>query len=577
MRNLSKNKNLIISILLLMAFVVAAFCLVFLPKTTNVYADNYGELQDAGNYVYNNVSFYAIKIKKTDSYTQGANGNFPTGYELSLKDGKIQTVKYGETVLLNSDEYLLIAFARQDAPEDEKVLVEGFDSVDFLSATLKFNGKNPVEAPIGQSSTGNAKFFAYVIDLENAENEEGLVEFGADYQEISGLMAHYDFKFYLFNKSTYQRTEVYNNTLRPNTTIDADYVVDKQNASKFYGEYFYNYQDQNLVTLTYNPQRYELEITKTIHSASTNYSFSYDVVKGEVVYSNVPSLSTNETYSRDLFYKQDNENVVITFKDLGVYQISYKAVYFNQNNTKTYLESLNEEYNKQDRLTIFGVQSTYNDYLTSQTEFRSPDNTISADITGKAIENKFVTSGTVNTTNISLTDEEISKIASSNQPQIEFLFDATIKSTFDVYELNLNGTNATLSVPTNDSNPKLTESGYYFIKVTYTFDRYKEWLGSSSNTNTKQEFTQYFLLRIKDQIPTVEVKDENNNDIMSGYYDASGNYHGSYISGSVSIKNKEEQTVFDMPTTFTLEKKSFNSNVWENVQINSNNEVEIHW
>lgn len=602
MKYLAKNKNLILAIMLSIILAVAGFLTIFLTNQKNeVYAaDNYGALNENGYYSLDGVAFYAIKVKNVE-YTEGE--YYPT-YDLSLdSEGKIQYVKYGETVLLEEGESLMLSFARQDiskatgdgdslSANDAQALEAKLigsagsfvsDYVDFLNVSIKSNESTVVsDFATGEKIDGEItkKFFGYILspyaEVKATPNEEGLVEFKASYEHGS-TMTNFGFSFYVFKKSTYQRVESLKEFNRPNTIVDVsegngNYVVDSENANQFYSESYYFYANQKLASLTYNPERYEIAITKTVFSTLTTYTFSYDKITGNVVYTKTPSPSTEDVYARDItFEKLSDGNIKLTFKDIGVYDIGYKAVYFKQNNEKVELTSLNQAFALKDRLTIYGAQATYNDLYTKQTELRNQSNDISADITGKITP--AIGSSTI------IMDLSGLTIASTNQPQVRFLTNSTLKEFAVYYTKDLVETGAnTYSFELKDNysiTSNLTESGYYLVKVTHAYSNYKIWGGSTAIPRDNVEMTQWFLFQIKDQTPTINIVEladngtATENKVMSGYYDSANVYQGSYHKNGVFFEKLVENSEFDLPTTFDLQRKGFEENAqWAAITLN---------
>lgn len=597
MRSLTKNRNLIIAILLAVVLAIAGvLAFVFTRPINEAYAaDNYGEFKADGYYDDGGVVFYAIKVKEVGAPTteNGKTNYYPT---YKLAENKLQFIKYGETVLLNEGESILISFARQEDVEDDNKSLEeklvgnrtnGYlsDYVDFLTVSLKFNEKTPeTDTTVGEIQSADGvvkKMFGYVfspysenIGAGSKTKEEGLVQFTANY-EHGTMMNEFNFSFYVFKKETYQRNEddSYNGRVRPNTTVDVltgggNYVTDPATIDKFYGEYFYYYKNQNLPTLTYNPERYEVNISKTIHSTLTTYTFAYNKTQGEVVYSKNQNPSTEDVYARDIAYKKNADGTItLRFKDIGIYDISYTAIYY-KNNARVELRTLNEEFNLQDRLTIFGAQATYNDHSTKQTELRNEDNSVSADITGKGVS--FVLNGETN--KYVLSGIQKNKIASTNQPQVKFLMNSLISSaisdtTFKVYYSN----SPDLTNFSEDDDLTLTsnftKAGYYYVVVKHAYENLKTWHGSSAITSNNKVQEQQFLFEIKDQTPTINIlkMDEEekytSNKVMSGYY-TKGVYTGSYHNGGIFIEKFAENSEFDLPTTYEIQKRAFGTDNW---------------
>lgn len=349
-------------------------------------------------------------------------------YDIVMEDGKPAIVKFGETILLKEDEAIMLCFARQTDDGENSGLIVGADGaiiskpVDYLNATIKVDGKTGTDAvennlPRVEGEAYN-KELGYFIDpngivgsangkLGVNSGNEGKVEFSTKEYEIEGTLQNFSFMFYVFKESTYRRTETVNTSqpfVRPDTEITAtSHVSDPTTKQDYYAEYFYYYQNQDLPYLTFDPTRFEVTIEKTVHRTSTTYTFAFDknatsgketvlntkvtkvvseISGGKVLQTISQALSTMDIYARTLRVEEEHGTgrIRVYFEDLGDYVITYRAVY-HDNDEKVVLTNLNEN-SRADKLSIFGTELTYQDYINGQSPLRNKNNTFFADLTG---------------------------------------------------------------------------------------------------------------------------------------------------------------------------------------------------
>lgn len=357
-----------------------------------------------------------------------SSGAYWPSYEIVMEDGKPAIVKFGETILLKEDEAIMLCFARQtDDGENSGLIVDADGAiiskpVDYLNATIKVDGKTGTDAvennlPRVEGEAYN-KELGYFIDpngivgsangkLGVNSGNEGKVEFSTKEYEIEGTLQNFSFMFYVFKESTYRRTENVNTSqpfVRPDTEITAtSHVSDPTTKQDYYAEYFYYYQNQDLPYLTFDPTRFEVTIEKTVHRTSTTYTFAFDrnatsgketvlntkvtkvvsEISGEKVLQTITqALSTMDIYARTLRVEEERETgrIRVYFEDLGDYVITYRAVY-HDNDEKVVLTNLNEN-SRADKLSIFGTELIYQDYINGQSPLRNKNNTFFADLTG---------------------------------------------------------------------------------------------------------------------------------------------------------------------------------------------------
>lgn len=357
-----------------------------------------------------------------------SSGTYWPSYEIVTEDGKPAVVKFGETILLKEDEAIMLCFARQTDDGENSGLIVDADgaiiskSVDYLNATIKVDGKTGTDAvennlPRAEGEAYN-KELGYFIDpngivgsangkLGVNSGNEGKVEFSTKEYEIEGTLQNFSFMFYVFKESTYRRTETVNTSqpfVRPDTEITAtSHVSDPTTKQDYYAEYFYYYQNQDLPYLTFDPTRFEVTIEKTVHRTSTTYTFAFDknatsgketvlntkvtkvvseISGGKVLQTISQALSTMDIYARTLRVEEEHGTgrIRVYFEDLGDYVITYRAVY-HDNDEKVVLTNLNEN-SRADKLSIFGTELTYQDYINGQSPLRNKNNTFFADLTG---------------------------------------------------------------------------------------------------------------------------------------------------------------------------------------------------
>ena len=558
-------------------------------------------------------------------------GYWPSYEIVKDEDGNIEFVRFGETVLLKEDEAVLICFARQtDDGQGTGFIIDAEGNrvstgVDFLDANVVVDGVNEANATGNQigAGSGNAQYIkelGYVIDPNGTvpyttvdgtrvyhagglgvnSGREGLVEFATSEYEVGGILESYSFMFYAFKYDTYKRTETLNPDApesikeRPNTQISAtNYVTDPSTQEQYFSESFYYYSNQNLPYLEFDPLRYEITISKTIHRNTVDYNFYIDpsatsgqtttsdnkkvttivesIGGNSIVQQISQTLSTMDIYARGLRLEaQSNGNIRIYFEDLGQYTVSYTAVYY-KDGTKINLDNLNTD-TRSDLLTIFGTEATYQDYQNGQTPFRNESNTIYADMTGIVSIVNIDGSGTNNfdkTTGALSLDSNI-VIASTNQPEIRLLFNTTVSSSSLYYSKTIDGEfkSQTYSYTSSIQNP-----GYYVLIVESQYSGYKTWL-STSNTARQETLTstQIYVFQIKEQTPNLtlfvlgddgEVVEENPTRV----------YDGTYVKNGVQIVEFEQANEFDSRIYFELTKTGYGQSASQSEIITLPNEA----
>ena len=629
MNTRAKKQKILIVILMSMVLMMCAFWgTLFSLNSKSVEAEtyNYGDFNTDGYYTLDGVVFYAVKVKAVEGVEVEGTYNYWPTYEIvteDLTDDGVSNpttdfIEFGETVLLENDESILICFARQTASEEEDnaYVINGENkisaSVDFLTGYVTING---IDQENEEKNSINAdeeikQEFGYIFNLNNLDtitgqgydnllgiangldesvNNEGLIEFTASYQ-IGSTLGEFNFMFYAFKEDTYHREEPNNDADRPNPALKTEdalyleHVTDSATASQFYSESFYYFADQNLPYLEYDYTRYEIEISKNIHGNRVIYNLSYDVIEEEIIQLKSQAISVFDIYAQDLRIEliSGTTRAKVYFADLGVYDFIYTAVYYNVDGDKVELETLNES-NLKDRMTIYGTQATYQDINDGQASFRNYDNTIFADVTGEGFSTLF--NGGALSLPVGFTEE---MIASTNQPQVKLLFNSNITSgNFKVfYSANYSDGETLTDVTATNSytyNSNFTTPGYYYIIVTNQYPNYKIWLGDSTQYSSTTSKTQVYFFQIKDQTPDLkiyqltddgQVPETNPIEIYSGSYEDES-YIGSYAKNGVQIFEAEAISEFDSPVSLSIQYRSFTQTDAQLITIDLNESSEI--
>lgn len=564
---------------------------------------------DDGTIAINNNKF---KINGVEYEIAGGEvkGTYWPEYTVVFENEKPSVVKFGETTLLKDDEAILLCFARQtDDGQGTGLVVDGNGNIiskgiDYSSAKVSVNGSE-VQAKVNTvkaSGEGFIKEMGHLIDPNNVfsncerglginAGEEGLVEFSTDGYVVDGQTQKYSFMFYVFKEETYKREETVNTKeafTRPNATISnaTSQVSDEATKADYFAEYFYNYSNQNLPYLEFDPTRTEVSVKKAIHSTISSYEFKIDKTatnsqstvlneKITTIAENFDkttlsqkisqSLATMDIYARPLrVEKRENGKVRVYFEDIGQYTIRYTSIYLNEKDERIVLDSINTDA-RADKLTIFGMELTYQDYATGQNLLRNEKNTIYADLTGIIGNggNSFVSTSESGPSTWTLTLSSDVTIASTNQPPLKFLFNSTVSKT-EVY-FSTDGTTfekeESFSYTSNFDKP-----GYYVVKITSKFDGYKTWLSSSniSRTETK-ETEQIFVFRIKQQTSNLEVYRLEDNGSVSAEESKTRVYSSNYVKNGVQIIEFEEANEFDSEVYFELVKTSYDKKSKETI------------
>ncbi len=393
------------------------------------------------------------------------------------------------------------------------------------------------------------------------------------------------YTFMVFNSDTYFDSA----TNMPRLTPSPNMQESSANASSAYSNYyFYNYafgkEVNSLPTISYNPDKFQLRVEYT----DIEQKVSSSIIENNAGEISQLNLSGEEIAEKDRFIQANinsQGNVVVTFTELGSYDISIKYLYVskNANGSTTYnlpLEQIkgNNFENKAQKLYVYGYQAVFSDYADADPSTNQPKSkplqtydfetniySNSADITS-ALNKYIITAdkpaGTdsdefnyssnaamqnptkpdaynINTLSayatgfITQTDDKgnfVNNPISSNQTPIKFLTNAKLDSTNSaIYKVDEDREIARID---NFSGFNQNTAGTYLYIVQYKFDSY---LSTSGTLQSGYYHYQVFYFEITNTTPTITVYDNSFREI----------YTGGYTNKSVYILNDAENNIYD--------------------------------
>ena len=417
------------------------------------------------------------------------------------------------------------------------------------------------------------------------------------------------YTFMIFNANTYFDGV----TGRPNIVPSANMQESLVNSSSAYSNYYfynfaYGHAVNSLPTISYNPDRFQLQITFT----DINQTISTSVI--ECKQGKIYQLDQygNEIKENNKFievnYNQNGDSVV-TFTKLGSYDISISYLYIAKTDSQTTyrlpLEKLESNEvnglvfkNKAQRLFMYGYQAVYSDYSDIDPETNQPksqelktfdfeNNTYgkdqfaetfnsSADITS-AVNNYIIknsdsdadknnaglqnpTLSTAYTTSslreyaLKYIQQNNIKPISTNQTPVKFITNTTLQSQngysqiYNVTSTDVND-NSTISLEYQEGKNYFqgfnqNNAGTYLYIIQYTFDSY---MSTSGTLQSGFYHYQIFYFKVTNTTPTITVFD----------YDANEIYTGGFTNKSVYVLNDAENNMFDAEVEITISAKDY--------------------
>lgn len=411
-----------------------------------------------------------------------------------------------------------------------------------------------------------SKYYDIQLNLYGANADiEGRYSITFTYLEYSGnqfadsTYKTFTFNFFLFKSTTYRASNY------PAVTVSNVETVIAGSSAMYARTHQFHYSNTavgsrrlNLPTLTYNCNRFELEITKTVYNISSTTYISLDqdgqlVQTGDIV---------------KIFQDKTLNQAVVTFNDIGNYQIVYKYVHYSDG-VKYSLDDIANQ-TKYDRLNMFGLQLFHSDINSIESnavkEFKSFDesnNLIAGqqtDITFTGFSDDYVVdynyadslykiNNIPNNTDISFSD--FSNLPTTNQSPVTFEQNCAIVKAESCYYtfFEANNGDTIWKRTSNFDGSAFTEEGVYLVKVVYT---------SSNAFNQAQKYTQWFYFQIKDITVSYSVQDINGQDIASN----------GWVNTNVEVRLNNAYNPFNSQIKLFVSSKNFN-------QTEYTNEVEV--
>ena len=327
--------------------------------------------------------------------------------------------------------------------------------------------------------------------------------------------------------------------------------------------YFFSYSSNELFHINYNYNFYNVAITKVYQQLT--YTTILTNVGGNLVVENFDELSSPTTQNYVLYNSNaTNKTAYLTFKDNGVYYITYSTInpYSGYAVFENYCSQ--EIPTKSATVNIFGYQAFYtsNDGLKELKQLNEKEYykiEQSADITDDVGNGELQTF-------VSALDENAT-IARTNQAPVYFTTNATLalddenenkpfskyyyfdsRESFNSSKNNLTslGTNKTensYKVENYYATP-LGVAGIYLVELEYTY----------SDFNSSQNLKQYFLFEITNTSPSIQInefsQDEGGQPLLGDEL-----FANAFTNKNVKIQ-KSSSGVFDSPSVLTVYKDS---------------------
>lgn len=472
---------------------------------------------DVYQYVYypdvNNLSvFYFYQITSTDLYINGEKQDL-TGKTFATPSNQFFQNESG----INLETYE-VNFSNNKKDDDKTISL-----VDSETGSLK-TGRYTLETKI-------------VLYTCTSGKSDGTEESGSFSSNIVTLR----YNFIVLNRDSYivnSRPVVSANSFDNSVTVPTS-------ISATYGNYYYsNYSasENKVASISYNPNMYDVAITKDLNSDSKTETIKY-IAENDTGNENGIEILGDEIVE----YIQDSENqITIYFKDVGNYSLTFSAVatfpWTDENGTvnNKYTLSALSDITKRIMVYVYGYQATYVDYDNNKeyTEFKTYDyseNTLkytnSADITADFLASNssfgqnqasdddtgnttFVINNILNYLNGQNDKQEVLTPVKTNQAPVRFNSNATlsngtiksyiysttqVNSSYQATNLNFNGQKLYRSTYTGGS---ISDKGIYIYIIAYTFNNFYT---SDAQKATSIIFYQTFFFEITGEPPVVSL------------------------------------------------------------------------
>ena len=458
-----------------------------------------------------------------------------------LQENQVLILKLGAPGVNDYSNYALTYYSMQISNNNQSVNI----SSDFIKSET--------------NKAGDFDYIEIVLDPYDSTDSsslkaEGRYDFSFNYMEFSetnfshSTVRNFSFSFYMFKQSTYfigtNPSVQYANV----ETFNSGTATSYSRQHQFYYDNIGDNNVLNLPTLAFDTNKFEVLISKQVYGLNAQTRIYLDENGKLCQTGNIVKIFQNENMA------------IITFNDIGEYQIYYTFVHKVGNEFET-LNNLTAS-TRYEKLNIFGFQ-LYHQNINAENsdvknEFKSFDeqNHLIADrqtdVTFLHINNDNVVLDSnynlyvfnVNKYNYNFNSENLS-CPSTNQPPVELKFNATIQNESYIYKLNSRENNYNLWTRENYTGSTISEVGTYVLQISYK---------SSLSYNQDKIYTQYFLFSISNSAPSYQILDENNNSLTS-----------KYTNNVVFVKNDENSSnPFNSPTKLLVYSKLFSQAEYSN-------------
>ena len=384
------------------------------------------------------------------------------------------------------------------------------------------------------------------------------------------------------------------------SNFDSSYQVTSA-QSDVYGYYYYfnySYANNKIASVTYDPTKYDVDITKTLNSDVTSMNVSY--IQENAIGDNDGITITGEEIVT--YVKNANNSITLYFADVGNYSLIFNAVatfsYTQDGSTINNKYSLSALTDSLKRIMVYGYgyQANYVDYDNNSeyAEFKSYLNEAgvfdgryynSADITSEFLasnssfgQNSTTTDTKGNTTftinnvlgyvnqKLSTISEDESFPIATNQSPVRFVSNSTIASgnissyvysttqvnnSYSQTSLTLDGSTLYRSTYTGGS---ISEKGKYIFILAYTFNNFYT---TSGQLAQNIYFYQVFFFEITGEPPIVNLYEAEDVEATSNAI-----YSNTFTNKDVIIINPNLLDVHNKDVTVQIYAQDYNTNTY---------------
>jgi len=363
------------------------------------------------------------------------------------------------------------------------------------------------------------------------------------------------YNFFLLDRNTYLERGT---TDSPAITYN-DTITNRTSSGTptYKYNYFYNFESEEIPTITYNPNHYEVTVVKVgeNNSSKTNLIKYNSASQTFKVYNANGAEVTNTETSPVL----DGENLTLYFNNTGEYVLKYSPIFISNG---VYYD-IDKQIESQ-RFYVFGYQAFYTVksaqyeelklYDENKTTYRTP-----ADITARF--KRTVNPLTIDNSDPAKLEESLNKILEELSPA-----DApSVLASTDQTPVKLQAMDGT--GPTGNSKlyyfdgttweerdfsavENYSLPGKYIIAVEYNFSSYTNKAG---NTDKSKTFNQYFAFEITKSMSVVDVFtiEDGDEENLTGE---------AYTNDTVYIRFDAFDNKYNKPTKIELVRKDYNNN-----------------